>query len=120
MISKPDFISYGPRGEVKTIYCKVCGVVIASTQMRPVGPLPNAPKVPRFTRHSNYGEIKIKFADDSQHVTHGCKSCITSGLDSQTLFDMYQADMDDIRFSVAKDPNSVHIEQIDTKMNGIL
>jgi len=120
MIRKPNFVEYGPRGEVKTLFCKVCGQTIASTQMRPVGPLPNAPKMPRFTRHSNYAEIKISFADGSEHVTHGCKKCLTSGLDSNTLYDMFQADMNDIQFAMTKDPDSIRVAKIDTKLEGIV
>lgn len=97
MLKKPSYVIYGAHGVVDTLFCKICGDKIAGTVLRVKGSGPDINvRVPRFTRFSNYAEIKFTINDGSYHVTNGCRNCLGSGLTPATLQELYLADMDDM------------------------
>lgn len=97
----PDFVRRDPStGEILEIMCKICGTVIAGTTERIIRYETNRQgervKVVshRFSRHSNYTEIKIGFEgdDDYAHITHGCSKCLITNLPVPVLSELHQAD----------------------------
>lgn len=101
------------------LFCKVCGDKIAETQMRPSGPLPNSPKVPKFTRFANYTEVKIQFDDGSFLVTNGCSKCLSMHMDKEVLRDIYIAEMDELA-SKARRLEPVGVVGMDRSGQGLL
>lgn len=90
MLKRLDFAEYGSRGELLTLYCKVCGIVIGDI-------VPNV----GFRRNSHYAELKMKCDDGSSHVTNGCKGCLSPSTPKRILTAMLAADMEDQRPSDA-------------------
>lgn len=117
MLSKRNFVIYGPRGEVLTLYCKVCGTKIASTIPRP-GPFPGSVPVLKFTRSNMYAEIKMECDDGSFHVTNGCKNCLSMQLRPSMLREMYKADMADL--GVFTDVIPIRVVTVDRSAGGII
>jgi hypothetical protein len=97
-IKVEKFARFGDNGELRTLYCKLCGVVIGENQQRTIGfrTLPNGQKVERvlegFLRNHLYMEIKIVFDDGSAHVTNGCKNCLTGDLGGEILAQLTSTD----------------------------
>lgn len=97
MLKRPNFVIYGQNGSVETLFCKICGDTIAGVTPRIKGSGPEINvHVPRFTRFSNYAEVKFAVNDGSYHVTNGCRSCLGSGLTPAALQELYEADMADL------------------------
>lgn len=82
MLNRPDFAVYSPLGELRELYCKVCGVQIGGG--------------PKFTRYSNYVEVKFRCNDGSDHVTTGCNKCLSRSTSKRVLTAMLVADMRDL------------------------
>lgn len=119
-LTKKDFVTYGPRGEVKALFCKICGVNIADTIPRP-GPHVNSVPVMRFSRNALYAEIKFDFDDGSFHVTNGCKDCLKMNLTPAVLQQLYDADMVDALFLPKEEGvKPVHVLILDLTAGGIV
>lgn len=98
MLNKRDYVIFDKMGGIQKIFCKVCGSGIAGTTERPRGSGPMADQmVERFMRFPNYVEAKFEFDDGSFHVTSGCRDCVHAGIDRQTMLELYQADMAEMK-----------------------
>lgn len=120
MLKCGDNIVYGSRGELQTMYCKVCGDKIADTQMRPTRAGNDAPKAPKFTRLNNYGEAKIKTNYGAFHVTAGCRSCIGTGTSMDTFTELFHADLGQMGMMAAVDEVVVECVTVDYTGQGII
>lgn len=84
-LARPDYIERDPIGRMIRLYCKVCGKLIGMDRRG------------GFHRLHNYGELKMKFLDGSDHVTNLCHDCIPLVAKSRELMmEVYQADVDDM------------------------
>jgi hypothetical protein len=94
-----DFVRYGEQNQLEEIMCKACGTSIGSISEEVVnrGQDRNGTTVvtvrARFIRHHNYAEIKIKFTNNSFHVTNGCSNCLSESLLPHQLQELYWADV---------------------------
>ena len=122
MLKKPNYTEYlGPRGQLSAMYCKICGEKIASMQMRPTSAVPGATILNKFTRHSNYAEIKIALSNPGMyHVTNGCQACLRRGMDPAILDDMYQADLAEMGIIPMVGLHAVEVDKVDYTAQGII
>ena len=107
-------------GELETLLCKLCGVVIGEKQQRTIGfrTAPNGQKVERivesFTRNHLYCEIKILFDDGSAHVTNGCKTCMNGPLPVEVLDEITFVDEQEMNLEL----NRKAVEVVERKIGG--
>ena len=98
----PEYIKTDPStGSLKSVQCKLCGVVIADTVDRIVGYETSRGgqlvKVVRrqFTRFANYCEIKVAFEGTLySHITHGCRGCLAAHMSPAVLSELHTTDQD--------------------------
>lgn len=102
-LTKPDFVEK-QSSEVIGLYCKVCGVKIAGVVERIKGdPTVDrfgsrvVTKIERFTRFSNFTEMKIALANGHFHITTGCSKCLTHGASKDLLRELMHADIEEQR-----------------------
>lgn len=113
-------IEYSSEGTIASLFCKVCGTPIASTQLRVIQVVPETKRIMRFSRHDNYTEIKIAFTDGSFHVTHGCSSCMKKGLSPELLNDIYLADCELMGVDYKKGAKPIEVTVVDHSGMGIV
>lgn len=107
-LASPNFARRSRRGVLEQLLCKVCGQVIAFTTPSGV-----------FIRdRQKYVEAKLRLADGSFHVTHGCKSCLHEATPIDTLTRMYWVDMADMKMPVKTVVEA--LIQLDASQRGIL
>ena len=98
----PNFIQKDASGVLKSIQCKLCGIVIADTidrirgyEQTRGGQLIKVVQR-QLTRFANYREIKIAFEDPNYfHITHGCDKCLTLNLSLAKLQELHMADQEE-------------------------
>lgn len=89
-LAKPLYVEFDARGRIAKLYCKGCGVEIA--KLTPNG----------FARNNKYAEIKMRFSDNSAHVTNICSDCVKIAQRSANFRQLlHDADMDQME---AEDP----------------
>lgn len=118
-LHKRNFVTYGPKGVVLALDCKLCGTRIASTQLRP-GPLPNSVPKPKFSRNNMYAEIKFQFDDGSYHVTNGCKNCLSKDMPPEVLQELFEADMEDALVHAKGGAKPTKVVVLDHTAGGII
>lgn len=113
-LDKPDFILRNRSGAVHTIFCKCCGALIAQQRKR------------SFWRARIYAEVKIRFADNTAHVTNICVNCIPElQRNPALLYQVYEADINDLCIDnpamemFLVDKEKPRIVAVDTKGRGI-
>jgi len=98
-VQRPDYVIFDSEGNIKEMFCKVCGDVIAAHEdrlkERKVGWGGKIIEVrqARFTRKNNYCELKMEFQDGSAHVTNGCTKCLHPNLSTDQLYELHRADL---------------------------
>lgn len=112
-------IEFDPEGRILTIKCKVCGGIVASTQLRPTSPVSGSALKHKFTRHNNYTEIKMELDDGSFHVTNGCGDCLKARMDPDILYELWSADMQEMGIEEGT-ARPVKVVKIDRSARGIL
>lgn len=118
-LRKKDFVTYGPKGSVLALDCKICGTRIASTYLRP-GPFPASVPIPKFSRNNLYAEIKFEFDDGSYHVTNGCKNCLGKDMSPELLQELFNADMEDALVHAKAGAKPTKVVVLDTTAGGII
>lgn len=112
-VQYPQCIQRTRNGAISRIFCKCCGYIIAEQRGR------------TFWRSRVYAEVKIRFADQSAHVTHLCKGCVPMvQRDKAALMDLYNADLDEMciddpRCEMFRPKEGPKIVAIDTRARGI-
>lgn len=119
MLKRRDFITYGPKGLVLAVACKICGTQIANTQEKP-GPFPDSAPVKRFMRSNLYAEIKFEFDDGSYHVTNGCKNCLSKDMSPELLEQLFLADMEDALVNSKAGAKPTKVVVLDHTAQGIV
>lgn len=117
MLARPNYITYTDTGAIDNIFCKQCGAPIAGFVSVPVT---TKTRGIRWRRFPNYAEIKMQFDDGHYHVTNGCKACLNLGLPANTLWDMYAADMTEMKITTDPDIAPMRVVAMDTTGVGIL
>jgi len=97
-LQRPNYVIYGPNGDIEELCCKMCGSVIGSMaeqvkgrRLTPQGWVEE--RILRFRRHNTYAELKMEFRDGSFHVTNGCRTCLHENLTMEQLDELHCADM---------------------------
>jgi|SRR5262245_35642540 len=121
----PNFVVKNPNGSVRSLQCKLCGIVIADTVDRirgyertRSGQLVKVVER-QLTRFTNYREIKIAFDDPLYyHVTHGCADCFHIHLEPDVLAELHAADQAEspdgfTAREMSKTPIGVSVLQVD-------
>jgi len=99
-IKRPNFVLYGPNGEMEELFCKMCGTAIMGmneqVKGRRMGPDGKwiEERILRFRRFHNYAELKMEFWDGSAHVTNGCRDCLHEGLTFDQMYELHVCDME--------------------------
>ena len=98
-VKRPNFVRYGPKGELEELFCKVCGSAIGGMTEQVKGRrFENnqwiEERILRFRRFHNYVEIKMEFQDGSAHVTNGCRNCLNEKLTFDQMYELHIADME--------------------------
>ncbi len=84
-ISRPEYIERNDQGKIANIYCKACGVPIAVSRSA------------HMKRLVNYTEVRMRFADGTQHVTNMCRACVPKIRRSESvMMEIYYADIADM------------------------
>lgn len=118
-LARSDYVQFAADGTIDKIFCKMCGVVIASVEAIPIGSGPRAGKfVMHFQRHPNYVDAKFVFDDGHFHVTNGCKNCINMSLTSEQLEELHTADLG-LMPGVDATPDSTAIEVVAIDATGV-
>lgn len=113
-VEYPEFLQRTRNGGIKRIFCKCCGYIIAEQRGR------------IFWRSRMYAEIKIRFDDRTQHVTHLCANCLPKvRRNPEALMELYNADLDDMvledpRMEMFREKSGPRVVAVDTKMRGIV
>lgn len=118
-IARYDYVKYeDPRTktEIKTMYCKACGRVIANMQYRPIG---NDQEALTYTRLANYCEAKFRCEDGHFHVTNGCKRCLRMDMDLEVADGMHDADLREMGMKPCESP-VVEVVAIDISGEGLV
>jgi hypothetical protein len=98
-VQRPNYVLYGPNGELEELFCKVCGTAIGGMTEQVKGRRFEhgqwiEERILRFRRFHNYVELKMDFQDGSAHVTNGCRNCLHEGLTSDQMYELHLADME--------------------------
>lgn len=91
-LARPAYIVTNDRGAITEIYCKSCGTQIAHMENL------------RLKLHDNYVEMKLRFDDNSFHVTNICAGCMDAvASDPANLQALHDADIDQMSAELNSD-----------------
>jgi len=98
-VKRPNFVRFGPNGELEELFCKVCGTAIGGHTEQVKGRRFEhgtwiEERILKFRRFHNYVELKMEFWDGSAHVTNGCSDCLGENLTSDQMYELHLADME--------------------------
>lgn len=93
-LARRQFVVTDRKGGMTELYCKNCGTQIAGvmyTKKFPGG---------KFTRMKNFAEMKMRFDDNSFHITVLCTGCIDAVAGNKLRMQaMYDADIEAMNMS---------------------